>query len=116
MKESKLNAAVAITALLAAVLMTLALSFAIGKWSWNTSVHTFTVVFPIASGINANSEVKLAGAPIGRVKSIELIPLEKQTQDPFTKLYNSVAVVVQVAPTAQVQEECSVTIRQDGIG
>ena len=116
MKETKLNAAVAIMALVAALLMTLALSFAIGKWSLSSKVHTFTVVFPSASGISANSEVKLAGAPIGRVKVINLIPLEQQTQDPLTQLYNSVAVIVEVAPTAQIQEECSVTICQDGIG
>jgi len=116
MKETKMNAGIAITAMVAAVLMTLALSFSIGKWSLHGSAHTFTVVFPSASGISANSEVKLAGAPIGRVKVIKLIPLEEQTQDPLTKLYNSVAVIVEVAPTAQVQQDCTATIRQDGIG
>jgi phospholipid/cholesterol/gamma-HCH transport system substrate-binding protein len=116
MKEAKLNALVAITALLAALLMIVGLSYAIGKWSLNTSVHTFTVVFPSASGLSANSQVKLAGAPIGRVVSVKLIPLEQQTQDPLTQLYNSVGVEIAVAPTAQVQDGCSVTIRQDGIG
>jgi ABC-type transporter Mla subunit MlaD len=116
MKESKINTAIALMTLGAAVLMTLALSFAIGKWSLHSSEHTLTIVFPSASGLSAQSEVKLAGAPIGRVKEIKLIPLDQQSQDPITGLYNSVAVIVEVSPTAQVQQECSATIRQDGIG
>lgn len=116
MKENKTNAVVAGTAITAAILMTLALSFAIGKWSLGGKSHTFIVLFPSASGISASSEVKLAGAPIGRVKSIKLIPLEEQTQDPLTKYYNSVAVTVRVDPNAQIQEECTATLKQDGIG
>lgn len=116
MKDSKINAFIAITALVAAILMALALSFAIGKWGFNGGMHTLTVDFPSASGINSNSIVKLAGAPIGRVKSIKLIPLEEQTEDPLTKLYNSVAVVIEISPTAPVQEGSTVTVRQDGIG
>jgi len=116
MKETKTNAIVAITAIVAAIVMTLALSFAIGKLSFSGGMHTFTVVFPSASGISVSSEVKLAGAPIGRVKSIKLIRLEDQTPDPLSKLYNSVEVIVQVQPTAEVQEGCTATIQQDGLG
>lgn len=116
MKGNKINTAIALITLGAAVLMTIALSFAIGKWSLYSNDHTFTIVFPSASGLSAQSEVKLAGAPIGRVKVIKLIPLNEQIEDPSTGLYNAVAVVIDVSPTAQVQQECTATIRQDGIG
>ena len=66
MKENKINATIAITTVIAAILMALSLSLAIGKWSFGDSGYNLVLKFPTATGISPNSEVKYAGAPAGR--------------------------------------------------
>ena len=78
--------------------------------------HEIIVRFPLASGLNANSEVKYAGAPVGRVKLIRIIARKDQTEDPFTKNVNSVEVVAEVDPNVEIGEDCKATIKQDGLG
>ncbi len=116
MQENRINATIAITALIAAVLMAAALSFAIGKWSWGQTGCQLIIKFPNATGINANSEVKYAGAHAGRVREVRLIPRADQTQDPATKLFNCVEVVVEVDKQIVIGEDAAATIKQDGFG
>jgi ABC-type transporter Mla subunit MlaD len=116
MKDNKTNALIAITTLVAAVLMVLALSFAIGKWSFGQSRYHLLIKFPNASGISANSEVKYAGAKVGRVKEIRLIPRKEQTQDPDTGLYNAVEVVAEINDNVEVGSDVTASIKQDGLG
>ena len=116
MKENRINATIAITTLVAAVLMAAALSLAIGKWSWGQSGYQLVIKFPNATGITPNSEVKYAGAHAGRVKEVRLIPRQDQTQDPASKLFNCVEVVVQVDNKIQIGEDVAATIKQDGFG
>src|SRR5271154_5524740 len=114
MQENKTNATIAIAALIAAVLMCAALSFAIGKWSWGQSGYELVIKFPNATGITANSEVKYAGAHAGRVKEVRLISRADQTEDPATKLFNCVEVVVQVDNNLEIGKDVAATIKQDG--
>jgi ABC-type transporter Mla subunit MlaD len=116
MKENKINATIAITTLVAAVLMVLALSFAIGKWSFGESRYHLFIKFPNASGVSANSAVKYAGANVGRVSEIRLIPRKEQTQDPDTGLYNAVEVVAEINTDVEVGEDVTASIKQDGLG
>lgn len=116
MKDNKINATIAITTLIAAVLMVLALSFAIGKWSFGESRYHLLIKFPNASGISANSAVKYAGANVGRVTEIRLIPRKEQTQDPDTNLYNAVEVVAEVNENVEIGEDVTASIKQDGLG
>jgi ABC-type transporter Mla subunit MlaD len=116
MKENRTNTIIAITALVAAALMVAALSFAIGKWSFGGSRYEFTIKFPNATGISSNSEVKFAGARVGRVKEVRLIPRKDQTQDPLTKQFNCVDVVVEIDQDLEIGEDSSAVIKQDGIG
>jgi ABC-type transporter Mla subunit MlaD len=116
MKENKINAFIALATVVAAIIMLAALSFAIGKWSLGGHHHEIIIQFPNASGINANSEVKFAGAPTGRVKEVRLIPRDKEAMDPLTKQYNCVEVVAEVDPTLEVGEDVKATIKQDGLG
>jgi ABC-type transporter Mla subunit MlaD len=116
MQENKINATIAITALVAAVLMCAALSFAIGKWSLGNNGYQITIKFPNATGINANSEVKFAGAHAGRVKEVRLIPRSEQTVDPATKLFDCVEVVVDLDKDIEIGKDVSPTIKQDGFG
>ncbi len=116
MKENRINAMIAIATVVAAVIMLAALSFAIGKWSLGGKHTELIIQFPNASGVNANSEIKYAGAPVGRVKEVRLIPREKETVDPLTKQYNCVEVVAEIDPQLQVGEDVKATIKQDGLG
>jgi phospholipid/cholesterol/gamma-HCH transport system substrate-binding protein len=116
MKENKSNAVIAIATVAAAILMALALSLAIGKWSFGSTGYKVTLLFPSATGINVNSEVKYAGATVGRVTQVALIPRDQQTQDPLTKDYNCVKVVVEINDNVQIGEDSSVTLKQDGLG
>ena len=96
--------------------MLAALSLAIGKWSLSAHQHQIVIKFPNASGILANSEVRYAGAPAGRVKEVRLIARQDQTIDPFTKRYNCVEVVAEIDPTIEIGEDVGSTIKQDGLG
>jgi len=116
MQENRINATIAISTVVAAVLMAAALSFAIGKWSWGQSGYQLIIKFPNATGITPNSEVKYAGAHAGRVKDVRLIPRADQTQDPASKLFNCVEVVVLVDSKIQIGEDVAATIKQDGFG
>ena len=116
MKENRSNAVIAITTVLAAILMCAALSFAIGKWSFGNGGYHLVIKFPNATGISANSEVKYAGAHAGRVTEVRLIPREQQTVDPKTGLFNCVEVVVEVDKQLQIGNDVAITIKQDGFG
>jgi len=116
MQENRINATIAITTLVAAVLMAAALSFAIGKWSWGQSGYQLIIKFPNATGITPNSEVKYAGAHAGRVREVRLISRQDQTQDPGSKLFNCVEVVVEVDRKLEIGEDVAATIKQDGFG
>jgi ABC-type transporter Mla subunit MlaD len=116
MQENRINATIAITTLVAAVLMTAALSFAIGKWSFGQAGHHYVIKFPNATGISANSEVKYAGARAGEVREVRLIPRKDQTLDPATHTFNCVEVVVEVDPNLEIGDDVAATIKQDGFG
>jgi ABC-type transporter Mla subunit MlaD len=116
MKDSTSNKFIAITTVIAALLMCAALSFAIGKWTWGKHGYEITVKFPNASGISTNSEVKFAGAHAGRVKAITLIPRSEETKDPANGMYNCVEVICDIDSTLEVGTDVSATIKQDGFG
>ena len=116
MKENRINATIAIIALVAAVLMTVALSFAIGKWSLGNSGYQITIKFPNATGITPNSEVKYAGAHAGHVKEVRLIARKDQTIDPASKMYNCVEVVAEIDTPVEIGDDVSAMIKQDGFG
>ena len=116
MQESKINATIAISTVVAALLMCAALSFAIGKWSWGKTGYELIVMFPNATGITPNSEVKYAGAHAGRVKEVRLIPRQDQKIDPLTKTFNCIAVVVNIDNGLELGNDVVATIKQDGFG
>jgi ABC-type transporter Mla subunit MlaD len=116
MKDSRINAFIAGTALVAAVLMAAALSYAIGKWSFGNHGNLYTLKFPNATGMTPNAEVKFAGAPCGRVTQVKLIPRKDQDQDPKTGLFNCVEVIIDVNKDVEVDQGVEATIKQDGIG
>jgi ABC-type transporter Mla subunit MlaD len=116
MKENTSNKLIAISTVIAALLMCAALSFAIGKWSWGNHGYTLNIKFPNATGISPNSEVKYAGAHAGRVKQVILIPRDQQVKDPKNGMWDCVEVVVEVDNSLQIGNDVDATIKQDGFG
>ena len=116
MHENRMNAVIAITTVVAAILMCAALSFAIGKWSFGNTGNKITIKFPIATGITTNAEVKMAGVPVGRVTGIHAILRKDQDQDPKTGLYNCVDVVINLNKDIDLGKDVEATIKQDGFG
>jgi ABC-type transporter Mla subunit MlaD len=116
MKENKSNATIAITTVIAAILMAASLSLAIGKWSFGNNGYDIVLRFPSATGISANSEVKYAGAPAGRVKEVRLIPRKDQTQDPLTGSYNCVEIIATITKGIEIGDDVQATLKQDGLG
>ena len=116
MKDNRTNALIAGTALVAAILMCAALSYAIGKWSFGSTSNELVIKFPNATGITPNSEVKFAGAHAGRVKEVRLLPRKDQTEDPNTKLFNCVEVVTEIDKSLELGSDVEATIKQDGFG
>jgi ABC-type transporter Mla subunit MlaD len=116
MKENKINAMIAIAALVAGILMAAALSFAIGKWSFGGTHYDLTIHFPNATGIASNTSVKYAGATVGRVKAIRLVPRHDQTEDPVTHQPNCIDVVIEINQDLEIGQDSSAEIKQDGIG
>ncbi len=116
MKDNRSNMIIALMSVAAAILMCLALSFAIGKWNFGNTGNKVTIKFANVTGITPNAEVKLAGVPCGRVMSIDLIPRNKQDEDPKTHRFNSVDVVVELNKDVQIGNDVSAVIKQDGFG
>jgi len=116
MKENRINAVIALATVAAAILMLAALSFAIGKWSFGQNTRRIVIKFPNATGLNANCEVKYAGAPVGRVKEIVIIPLDKQDIDPETNTYNCIDVIAEVDSKVEIGNDVKAAIKQDGLG
>jgi ABC-type transporter Mla subunit MlaD len=116
MKENRSNMFIALTTVLAAILMCAALSFAIGKWSFGNTGYHLVIKFPNATGISPNSEVKFAGAHAGRVTEVRLIPRAQETPDAHTGLFNCVEVVVEIDKSLELGKDVEATIKQDGFG
>ena len=116
MKDNQSNAVIAITCLVAAVLMAAALSFSIGKWHLGNSGYKIKILFPNATGINPNSAVKYAGADVGTVREVRLLPRSEQTKDPTTNLVNCVEIVAEINGNIEMGDDVTAVIKQDGIG
>ncbi len=116
MKENRTNATIAIICLIAAVLMTAALSYSIGKWNFGNSGYRIIIRFPNATGINPNSAVKLAGANAGVVREVRLVPRAEETVDEKTNEVNCVEVVAEINSQVEIGDDVEATIKQDGIG
>jgi ABC-type transporter Mla subunit MlaD len=110
------NRITAIIFFVAAIIMLVALSFAIGKWSWGKHGYEIHVMFPNASGITTNSQVKYAGAIAGEVKEVRLLPREEQTKDANSSLFNCVEIVAEIDTPIEIGDDVAVTIKQDGFG
>lgn len=116
MKENRINALISITALVAAIFMIAALSLAIGKWSFGQATYNLVIRFPNATGINTNSAVKYAGASIGRVKAIRLVPRSEQAQNPTTHEYDAIEITAAIDQGIEIGEDSTAIIKQDGLG
>ena len=114
--EQKSNAFIAFSAVIAALVMAAALSLAIGKWSFGNSSYPIYIRFPNAVGVDPNTSVKFAGANVGRVASVQLIPRREQVPDPLTNQFNAIRLKLQIDQGVEIGQDSIVTIKQDGVG
>lgn len=94
------------------LVLIMALGLVMGKFSMSSGEHSLTVNFPTITGINVNSPVKYAGAPVGRVKSIRVLPKSEQTMRP--KGFSVIQITLDIQQPLELTEDISVAVRQDG--
>lgn len=94
------------------ILIIMALGLVMGKFSVSSRSNSLTVNFPSVTGINVNSPVKYAGAPVGRVRSITVLPKSQQTMR--SKGFSVIQVVLDINQPLELSQDLSVAVRQDG--
>lgn len=67
---------IALTVIAGSVILVIAMSLAIGDLRWPGSEKQLKVLFESVNGIVVNSDVKYAGAPVGRVTEIKVLSRE----------------------------------------
>ena len=117
MNEKNSNLLIGLLSIVGALIMLLALSLAIGRWSFLSNHHRVQVRFPIVEGIDVHSEVKLAGAPVGHVLSIHLLTHDEQDLNPNTRKYNYVVVTAELDDNQiTIGSDFKALVKQDGLG
>jgi phospholipid/cholesterol/gamma-HCH transport system substrate-binding protein len=116
MKENRSNMIIALTTVVAAILMCAALSYAIGKWSFGDDGNKITIKFANVSGISVHAQVKLAGVPVGRVTAINPLSRKQEDKDPGTGMINCVDVIISLNKDVDLGKDVRAVIKQDGFG
>lgn len=104
---------IASAVILGALLFTAILAFSIGKFRYAGGQKHLYVWVESAAGIIPNTQVKFAGAPIGRVDSITVLARDKQEKT-RTGLY-CVQLGISVDPAVEIGDDSVVSIKQDGM-
>ena len=113
MLQAKSEKWIAISVILGATALVLALTIAMGGLSFNTGGRKVRVYFSSVAGIKTNSEVKFAGAPVGHVSKIEVLP-KAQWQTSGANVYY-VELTAQLDKSIELGKDVRVEIRSDGL-
>jgi phospholipid/cholesterol/gamma-HCH transport system substrate-binding protein len=103
---------VALSVVFCSVVLVLALMLALGKFSLNGKNRLIKAHFESVSGINPNTTVKYAGATVGRVKSIEVLPRSASVGQPRA---NHIQMVISVRQDLDLGDDVTIEIKQDGL-
>lgn len=104
---------IATAVVLGALLFTAVLAYSIGSLRYSGGQKHIHVLVETAAGIVPNTPVKFAGAPIGRVESITVMPRSKQ-QTSAHGLY-CVDVLTAIDSKVEVGNDVRAAIKQDGM-
>jgi ABC-type transporter Mla subunit MlaD len=102
---------VALTVVACSIVVLLALAVAIGGMPLGTKNREITVRFAYIGGIGANSEVKYAGAKVGRVSKLRFRSREEVRQEPTPPLW--IELKLEVDPSLVLGSDVKVELRQD---
>lgn len=97
------------------VALALLFSSAIGKFSFGSNDRTILARFKQVDGVGVNTTVKYAGAPVGRVSSVKVIPREERDQMPAEFHLSAIEVGFTVSETIELTDDITVSIKQDGM-
>jgi len=101
-------AVIACTLALAAIL-----TLIVGHWQFNPDRRTVHAYFQSCVGIDINSPIRYAGAPVGRVARIEVVPRAEQKQSDGKCYYVKVTLVIN--RSLEVGDDASFEIKQEGV-
>ena len=104
---------IAISVIISAVVLVTTLTLILGHWEFNPSRRTVTAFFPSCTGVELNSPVRYAGAQVGRVLSIAVVPRSEQKQSDGKYYY--VKVAMGIDRSVEIGEDALFEIKQDGV-
>lgn len=104
---------IATAVIIGALIFTAILSYSIGKLRFSGGQKRLHVWVESAAGIVPNSSVRFAGAPIGRVDTITVLPRDKQ-ENTSSGVY-CIDLGVMVDPKIEIGDDVRVSVKQDGM-
>jgi ABC-type transporter Mla subunit MlaD len=113
MLQAKSEKWIAVSVILGAITLVLALTIAMGGIPFDTGGPKVQIYFTSVAGIKDNSEVKFAGASVGRVSKIEVLPKEQWPSSGSNVYY--VKLTAQLNKPLELGRDVRVEIRSDGL-
>lgn len=104
---------IAAAVILGALLFTAILSYSIGALRFGGGQKRIRVWVESAAGVVPNSAVKFAGAPVGRVQSVTVLP--RKLQEPSSHGIYCIEINATINPNVEIGEDVTASIRQDGL-
>ena len=104
---------IAISVIISAVVLVTTLTLILGHWEFNPSRRTVNAFFPSCIGVELNSPVRYAGAQVGRVVSITVLPRSQQRQSDGNYYY--VKVAMGIDRSVEIGQDALFEIKQDGV-
>lgn len=103
---------IASSVIVGSLLIIVALGLVMGRFTVSSGENKLTVNFPSVTGISVNSPVKYAGAPVGRVRSIRVLPKTEQTMRADS--YSFIQIELDLNQPLELTQEIQVAVKQDG--
>ncbi len=104
---------IATSVIIASLLLVASLAMVLGKFSVSSGQRRLIVNFSSVTGININSTVKYAGAPVGRVRSIRVLPRKEQTLR--ERSVACIQIELELTQVLEIGNDVKVAVKQDGL-
>ncbi len=104
---------IASAVILGALIFTAILAYSIGKLRYAGGQKHINVWVESAAGVIPNTPVKFAGAPIGRVETITVLPRSKQ--EPSRHGLYCIELGLALNPKVEIGDDVKVSVKQDGM-
>jgi len=104
---------IAISVIISAAVLVATLTLILGHWEFNPDRRTVTAYFPSCTGVELNSPVRYAGAQIGRVLDISVVPRSQQKQADGNYYY--VKIAIGIDRSVEIGQDALFEIKQDGV-